>query len=153
MLTISAFIFTHIAGATPPQCNEDFTTVLYEQYSGMNNQDLRVLNSPAAFCQAWTDIYSNMIPPPPCDSALIDFQSEVGLMVAIGTRNNGCYSVDIPCVHRTANDTIGVAVRETQPGPYCACTQALVDPVTIIAVQRPVDALMLRARVRELVCY
>ncbi len=140
------------ADAAPPQCNEGFTTVVHEQYSGVHSQGVMLIEDGQTLCAVWDQIYSNIYPPPGCDTGLIDFSNQVAVVAALGSRPDGCYDIDVGCVHRTPNNTIGVGIVETQPGPDCICTDAIVDPVIVIAIDRPVTDVKFRAVVRELEC-
>ncbi len=151
IITLAA-LFAQPANAAPPQCNETVRTVVDELFSGIVQQETRVLADPTEFCDAWDDIYSFVYPPPPCNANLIDWTSEIGIMVGIGWRPDTCFEVELPCVHRTATDVIGVGVREIRPGPYCLCFDSLVQPVEIIAVQTPVTNVRFQHRTALLEC-
>lgn len=133
-------------------CSEPYTVVLNEQYSGVTWAEAHVLTKEVDYCVAWDLIYSNRFPPPPCDTSLVDFSTQVALVASIGSRPDGCHGVDVACVTRTPTDRIGIALAEVVPGPTCICTDAIVDPVLIVAVDKPVTGGQLAWTTQTLSC-
>ncbi len=135
----SCLIIAAAALAAGPQCDEPFTEVLNKSFSGVTSQQFSIIESDGAWCAFWDDVHSIIFPPPPCDLLGIDFESEVAIVAALGSRPNGCYGVDIVCVDRLGSSTnLKAVVNEVVPGPGCACTQAVVNPVDVVTVSRPV---------------
>jgi hypothetical protein len=63
----------------------------------------------------------------------VDWSTEMVVVVALGMRPSGGYSVEIEKV-TASPDTLDVHAREDQPGPYCGVTDALTDPFHAVAM-------------------
>jgi hypothetical protein len=65
----------------------------------------------------------------------VDFSEESVVVVALGERRTGGYSVEVESVVAT-DDGVVVRYVEGAPGPGCMTTQALTQPYRIIAIPR-----------------
>jgi hypothetical protein len=133
-------------------CDTPFTVLVDAQYSAVSQPMTWVLENDTDYCDAWDMIHSNQFPAPPCNSSGIDFSTETAIMVALGWRSNGCYNVNVSCVHEFTPNAVGVVYTETQPGPGCFCSQAIVNPVQIVKVEGTYSRAMYRHRTRNLQC-
>ena len=125
--------------ANAGSCDTSFTELLQRQSSGVTAEQYRVIDNVDDWCDFWDEVHGIIFPAPECPVDVVDFATEVVLVAAIGSRPNGCYGVDISCINkRGQSDDLRVTVTETVPGPACACTQATVNPVDAVAVDRPV---------------
>ncbi len=86
---------------------------------------IRDANTWAAF---WTDLGVSAGARPD-----IDFTRDAIIAVAAGQRRTGGYGVAISRISRSGGD-LTVEVTETVPGPNCITTQALTQPVDVVAV-------------------
>lgn len=131
-----------------PTCDEPFTEVLRVSVSGIFFEQLRVLDNEAEWCAFWTEAYSNSSSPPPCDATVIDFDTEVAIVAAIGGRSNSCFAVDIACVGRAGNsENIRVEVVEQQPSLSCVCLPVVVSPLQVVKIVRPVHRANFKKRI------
>jgi len=65
----------------------------------------------------------------------IDFGNEAVIVVSMGTRSTGGYSIDVERVSESESDgTLYVEVVEVSPGRGCAVTQAVSAPVHAVRV-------------------
>lgn len=134
-------------------CDAGATDVLSRQNTGLMTEQFRVIEDEQEWCEVWDQIHSRISPAPDCDTTLVDFDTEVALLAALGSRPNGCYGVSIACVNRIGgSENLRVTVRETVPGKGCVCTQATVSPVAIVKVDRPVGTVDFFKRTAMLRC-
>lgn len=66
----------------------------------------------------------------------VSFQERMVLVMALGTRNTGGYSVEINRVRAMDDGTLNVVGIESIPGENCSTTQALTYPVDAVLVAR-----------------
>jgi len=137
-LALSAAVFT--AALTPTLteaagfCDVHHQVLVSQNNSGISQSMTWLIDNQADYCAAWDMIYANSFPPPPCNTNNIDFTQETAILVALGTRSNGCYNVNVACVHEFTPNAVGVGYVETQPGPGCLCTSVITTPVQLIKV-------------------
>ena len=84
--------------------------------------------------QAWEALWAELTgrsDPPPA----VDFATEMVVVVGVGVRPSGGYSVSIDSVREVGGVT-AVEYTETQPGPRCVVTLALTHPYTVVRVPR-----------------
>ena len=78
----------------------------------------------------WAALWPHSPPPEP---PALDWPAEMVIVVAVGMRPTGGYSVRIEEV-RAGAGLIEVRARENAPGPNCFTTQALTYPLHAVAV-------------------
>ena len=150
LLAIAVSASTHAR----PKCDEPFVEVLTEWQSHIAFEQFRVIDNEAEWCGLWDTVYKFYFPPRPCDTTLIDFGREVAIVAAIGGRSNTCYGVDITCVRRLGNSrNIHVEVVERQPSLDCVCLAAVVSPLEVIKVARPVRHASFKKQIETLNCH
>jgi hypothetical protein len=71
----------------------------------------------------------------------IDFFKERLVVVALGTRNTGGYSVTVTDVRPQTNGSFDIIAVESTPAPNMMTTQAITTPFTVIAVDRQVSTI------------
>ena len=120
-------------------CNTPFTSVFHGRRCGPQFRDLRVVEDEAEWCRFWDEIPSCSPTPAVCDTSTVDFDLEVAVIAALGTRPDGCYDVEISCIHtdEESNDTL-IFVRELAPGAGCFCLDEIITPFDIVKVDRPI---------------
>ena len=108
--------------------------------SGVTDAKDFVIRNENQWCEFWDELYGRIFPQPPCDTSLVDFNKEVVIVTALGDRPNTCYGVSIYCMDsdNPGESKIRVFVRDVVPGPGCACGQAIVYPVHVVKVEKPV---------------
>ena len=102
-------------------------------HTGMSERQRSVVRDAATWAQLWRTIASGDSPPPPVPE--LDFDSEMAIVAAMGTRPSGGYSIHIDAV-READGQLHVAVREVSPGPNCLVSFAMTAPVVAVRVAR-----------------
>lgn len=90
------------------------------------------LRDRAALDGAWRTLHDG-IPGNPAPA--IDFASRMVVLVAIGPRNTGGYTVRVDAVTSDGSKAT-VQYTVTSPGPSCMTTQALTSPVDVVSVAR-----------------
>jgi hypothetical protein len=101
--------------------------------TGISERQRIVVRDAATWAQLWRTITSGYSPPPPVPE--VDFDSEMAIVAAMGTRPSGGYSIHIDEV-REAGEQLHVVVREVSPGPDCLVSAALTAPVIAVRVAR-----------------
>lgn len=117
-------------------CNVPFTRVLHT-WSGIRTERFEVIDDEDAWCDLWSQLYGWYVPPLPCDTTLVDFDTEVAILAAIGGRLSGCYNVNVACIRKPAGaGNISVDIIERQPGPACICSLGVVFPLEVVKIPR-----------------
>ena len=132
---------------------------MHEQLSAITQEQGFVLRTEDEWCAFWEDVYSHIDPPPPCDTLGIDFDRQVALAYASGMKLNTCNDNEIVCVVGTSFPDDGlikervsglnsmlVIVNEYVPGRDCICGQALVYPLDVVKVKKPVGNVVFQTR-------
>lgn len=71
----------------------------------------------------------------------IDFFKERLVVIALGKRNTGGYSVTVTDIRPQTNGTFDILAVESTPSPNMMTTQAITTPYTVIAVDRQVSTI------------
>ena len=107
--------------------------VSFAYVSGFDQPRQFVVRDANAWQQTWADIWRNHVPPPPLPS--IDFESEMVVVAALGTRPSGGFSVFIDSASAGPEGVV-VRVRALSPGSNCAVTLAVTQPVDVARAPR-----------------
>ena len=86
-----------------------------------------------AWLELWKQLSSRQFRPPPLPE--IDFSREMLIVVAMGERNTGGFSIIVDGVYER-DKKLEVVVKSTSPGKNCMLSQAFTQPVDIIRVQK-----------------
>ncbi len=108
-------------------------TVYYATTSGVVEPRREVIRSADAWNALWTQITSNLAPAPGPPS--VDFSQQQLIVAALGERGTGGYDLEVAAAER-AGGRLRVVVNEWVPGPTCMTTQALTQPVLVVAAPR-----------------
>ncbi|MDQ3997842.1 MAG: protease complex subunit PrcB family protein [Gemmatimonadota bacterium] len=121
----------------------------YRHYSGYRERQRLVIRTAAAWSEAWTRITgpSDPLRPPPA----IDFDHEMVVLVSMGERATGGYSIAIEGVY-DASGRIFAEVREKSPGAGCFVTEAVTRPVDAVRVPRRDSAVIFVERAETVDC-
>lgn len=134
-------------------CNVEFEVLLDRQASGLSVETGAVIENRADWCHYWELVHAGVFPAPACDVMLVDFDREIVILAALGARPDGCYTVDVTCIDRSAGSgELSVVVTETAPGPRCTCTQQVVHPVEAVKIDRPAGAVRFRRNLTVTSC-
>ena len=106
-------------------------TGIDRQYSGLTDSATYAIRTTDAWAALWARASSRQSPAPPLPA--VDFTRNMVLVVAMGARNTGGYSVAIDRV--TDTDGGGRVVESTLSHPVnCVVTQALTAPFAAVVV-------------------
>lgn len=117
------------AGSAPFSVQSDFTEPTH-----------LVIRDQAAWDDAWARLGDAISPFPSPARPQVDFASHMIVLVALGVRPSGGYSVVIESAVTKDGDIV-VTAREVSPGPGCFVTSNLTEPVDLArlpAVSGPV---------------
>ncbi len=133
-------------GDTPLELN----TVVKASTSGLTTPVRTTVRASVDWADLWRTLHAGhgtvpALPP-------IDFDREMVVVAASGTRNNGCFAVEITAATRRGNGQAEFEVEETVPGPTCVCTQATTQPVHVARVVRAAGPESFVERRAELQC-
>jgi hypothetical protein len=109
------------------------TRLRSEPYSYTYNSSLRepqrsVIRDRAAWQELWSAMWRGHSPPPPIPD--IDFSQEMVVVVALGERPTGGFSIFVESASESPSG-VAVRVRSVSPGSSCGTTQALTQPADI----------------------
>ena len=82
----------------------------------------------------------------------INFRKKMVVAVILGTRSNGCYSVNIDNVENETGQQLIVYYTETMPGETCACTQAITNPYHIVKTKKSKLDVVFQGNTATLTC-
>lgn len=135
------------------QCDKTATPVLQESHSGILVEQVRIIDSEPDWCDFWDEAHSIMFPAPPCDTASIDFTSEVAVVATLGPRPTSGYGVAVSCVQDLGESgNIRVTATQVVPGRNCMTLPVVVHPVSVVKVDRPVKYVQIRKQIDVLDC-
>jgi hypothetical protein len=120
-----------------------------EYYTGVPDRQRLVLKTEGAWNATWSQIYAGLQPKPPVPD--VSFAAEMVIVVSMGTRPSGGYSIEIDEVHES-DGKLYVSVVETSPGASCGLTAALTAPVFAIRVPRRDGAVVFSERTETHEC-
>lgn len=117
----------------PAQKNEELASAIgpYRYYSSYNQPVRLVVRTTTDWSAAWDKIVGSVMPKPPLPE--IDFEHEMVIVAAMGTRSSGGYSIEVPSVYESQS-RLYARVRQTSPGSTCGVTAALTAPVAAVVV-------------------
>jgi hypothetical protein len=119
------------AGRNAPQ-----TLAEAEQFrfaSGMDARARLVLRSREDWVELWAQLGARSLPAPP--TPVVDFDTQVVVVAAAGTRRSGGYAIYVTGVEATVEGA-RIRVLETSPARECVTTAALTQPTAVVVVPR-----------------
>jgi hypothetical protein len=116
---VSAYI-PYDAGALPIRRIGQWST------SGIVTPERLVIRDDSSYARFWTGLGAGSRPS-------VDFSRDVVIVAAAGQQQTGGHGIEVSRVVR-AGQGLAVEVLETAPGPGCAVTQALTQPVDVVVV-------------------
>lgn len=111
--------------------SEEVDTLFGSEISGIMERRRSVVRTPSAWADAWAEITGPMISAEPVPE--VDFTTRQVLVLAMGGRPSGGYSIRLGALSQLG-DTLYAVVRETSPAAGCLTSQALTQPVAVLAV-------------------
>jgi protease stability complex PrcB-like protein len=101
--------------------------------SGLQLPTQFVIRDDSGWQQAWTEIWRGQTPVPALPA--IDFDRDMVIVVALGEKPTGGYSIFIDSVTETTTG-LTVQLRTVSPGATCAVTLAVSQPVDVARVSQ-----------------
>jgi hypothetical protein len=117
--------------------------------TGYTERQRLVIRTAAQWSQAWARITQNISPAPPAPA--VDFDHEMVILVAMGQRPTGGYSITVEGIYDADGRTFA-EVRERSPGAGCITTQAFTQPIDAVRVPRRDGAVIFVERAETIVC-
>ena len=106
---------------------------LYRHSSALEDSARYVVRNRDEWIALWSRITANHGPKRPAPD--IDFEKEMLLVAAMGTRATGGYTIEIEAVDLDSS-AITASVRGRSPGKSCGTIAALTAPVDIVRIPR-----------------
>lgn len=107
--------------------------LLDESYGNLDEEAREVVRTPDLWADAWQRLHEGGSPVP--ERPAVDFERNVVIVAAMGSRPTGGYDIEVESVHRDG-ESLFVVVRTTSPGDDCMVTQAFTAPTTAVRVPR-----------------
>lgn len=106
----------------------------YRMTSGIARRDRIVVEDAATWARIWPELVGSHSPKPALPPA--DFSREVIVIVSMGQRSSGGYSITIDSAV-TTNGVVSLVVTEHSPGRTCGTTAALSSPIALARLAKP----------------
>lgn len=135
-------------GVTIPLTRFRAESVSYAHSSGLNAHGYQVIRDPDAWSTLWQRIHATTTPAP--EMPAIDFNREMVVAAALGTRNSAGYDVLLTEASEVSG-RITVRVLELSPGSSCATAAVLTQPVDLATLPRTAEPVefVATSKVRE----
>ncbi len=101
--------------------------------SGLSDSLRLVIRDAATWRNTWEQMHRNHSPQPPLPE--VDFEREMLIVAALGTRPSGGYGILLESAHEHPSHLVAT-IRKTSPGAGCVVTAALTQPVDIARLAR-----------------
>ena len=126
-----------------------FQTVYQAQASGIDDTRVQTISSAADWAAAWQEIHRRTSEPPPLPA--VDFVAQRLLLAAAGSRPNGCYALEVESIVRRG-PVLEATLVETVAVAGCVCTQAITQPLHVVASRRAEEPFVARTVQRAASC-
>ena len=110
--------------------------------SGYRDSARVAIRDSSAWRRAWAQIHANGSAQP---VPAVDFSREMVVLVALGTRATGGFSIFVDSA-RAGAGRVEVLVRRVAPGPACGVTAALSEPVDLARIPAASEPVTFRER-------
>ena len=135
---------------SPGDVQLSFETVLTSSYSGLTEAHRAVIRNPGEWPGIWEALHAGQSPVPPLPA--IDFDREMVVVAALGSRSNGCFAVEVAAITLKGVGQVEIEVVETEPGPACACTEAITHPAHVVSLERSDGSYVFQESRRRISC-
>jgi hypothetical protein len=123
---------TEAPGASLPIVRLRSEPYSFTFYSGLDRPARLVVRDAVTWRAVWNQIYLRQSPLPPLPA--VDFSRDMIVVVALGSRSTGGYSILVGGASEAANNGVAVTVDSSSPGSNCVVTEAFTQPVDIARV-------------------
>ena len=121
------------SAAAPLRGSLPVRLLLQEYNTGLRDSTRRVITDGVALAALWGLAYEGRGEVPSLPR--IDFDREMVVVAALGTRASGGYTIQVDSA-RATDRAVEVFVRRLGPGPTCGTTAALTEPAVVVAIPR-----------------
>ncbi len=119
-------------GPVPAPASAEFTRIMTQQTSAFDESAELVIRDRPALESAWARVFNQVQSNPP---PAVDFGREMVILVALGNRNSGGYTIRVDAVNRSSDGAV-VRYVATSPGPGCMTMQSMTSPVDVVRAPR-----------------
>ena len=139
----------HTASAQIPVVRFGSGQSAFSTYSGLVDSLRAVVRDSSAWRELWRQINRPFFPPPALPP--VDFQHEMVVVAALGSRPNAGFDIQID---GAAQDSAGIEidVRRTSPAAGCPVAAAITQPVDLARIPVSTQALRFRERRTVIPC-
>ncbi len=117
--------------------------------SGIHGARRQVIRDPVTWGAVWAEIHAGQGAPPPVPD--VDFTFDMVLLAAMGDRPSGGYAIRSDALFLAPDGAIITGVTSTTPGPGCATTAGITQPVDAVVVSRSAS-ISFTERTMQFVC-
>ena len=127
--------------------------LVVELHSGNNGRfeakEQKVITTKEGLTDVWTKAYGNYLKKDPVPE--VDFSKNVVLLVAMGEKNAGGYTIKINKVVGSKLNTV-VSILETNPGKNCNLTTAMTYPFQIVQIEKQAKEIVFNTTTKIIEC-
>ena len=109
------------------------------------------IDNESQWCEFWDHVGWSA-----CDTTLIDFHREVAVVLALGNKPDTCHTVSIEKICRQGSmgaELNVLGIETTFPvDENCGCFTAIVQPLDVVRIKRPVSAVTCYTRAEPATC-
>lgn len=112
-----------------------FETLYQSQFSDIDDSGEEIVRSSSEWTRVWNAIGADRSRPS------VNFDRDMVAVVAMGERPDSCYDIEIRDIEVDFG-VVEIDVDLIEPGPNCACSDVIVQPVHAVVLDRisaPVD--------------
>jgi len=133
---LAATLFLSVESQILAQSNVSFAVLHHGEFGASSSQkQIRVLSSQQAYAAALAE-YTNETP------LQIDFSVGRVLLVDMGVRLTGGFSIEVTSVEELRKGAVDARVRLTRPGRTCITAQALTSPYQFVYIPTRMEILI-----------
>jgi hypothetical protein len=125
------------------------SSLAFSVFSGIADPERRVVADAHDWAALWQRIHAGVSPMPPMPD--VDFEKEMILAAALGSRPSGGYSIRIERL-RGGDGVLEALVSRTTPGRDCMVIAAVTAPVDLVRVPRIDQPISWREEAEERTC-
>ncbi|MDF1673226.1 MAG: protease complex subunit PrcB family protein [Vicingaceae bacterium] len=106
---------------------------------GFKTKTNLVISTQEEFLKIWNQAFANYMNKETAPE--VDFEKNIILLVALGEKTSGGYTIKVDNVIETKDNTV-VNVLYTSPGKGCMTTESITYPFQIIQIEKPNKAIL-----------
>ena len=155
MKSFIPFLFILLFSCKPTENSSDHNKpLLFIELNAGKNGDFtqkvnRVISNQNDFNEVWDKAFSNFTDKEKTPE--IDFKNKLILLVTMGQKNSGGYTIKIDQLTET-QDNITVTILETSPGKSCVTSEVLTFPYQIVEIDKTTKKLVFETKEKVYDC-